>query len=143
MPADAEQDAQALIHLQRTELTQAFDAMCAGDTQVPPPMVLRALWWLDAQIDGATVADRNAQQRALQWDNGSRCTYRDGKLISLGSTMPPNPLTIEKVCGAWQTIRARLYTVQATNALPVTQMQVDFSQRANACLGQKDFGSSF
>lgn len=146
LPADVEADTDALIHLQRAELGQAFDDFCTGNPQehAPyPPWVLRALWWLEAQIDGIDVANRNAQQRALEWDNGSRCMYRDDKLVSLGSTQPPNPLTLEKVCRAWHDVRARLEGVPATSAPAVTQMKIDVSHRQDACTHLPNFGSSF
>lgn len=136
LPADVEADASALIRLQRNELGQAFEALCAGDEQARAPnahSVLRALWWFEAQTDGINAATRNAQGRAQEWENGTRCTYRDGKLVSGGATQPPIPLTLDKVCGAWHDIRARLNAAPGTSVLPVTQMQVDFSHRANAC----------
>jgi len=145
LPADVENDPEALNRLQRAELGQAFDAVCASPEGVPamnPRIVLRAFWWLEAQSEGVAAANQRAQERATKWDDGARCTYADGKQTRGAPTRPPNPLTNNVACGVWRGIRERLGDAPSSTAAPLTQMQVDFSKREGACLDKTDFGSS-
>jgi hypothetical protein len=142
-----ESDSAELIRLQRSQVRHAFEELCAEPGQEPLAQgfeVLRLLWWTEAQTEGIERANAHAQEHLASWDNGSRCRYRDGKMIMLGGTRPPNLLMPVDVCTDWKKL-----SLPADNASPPAEMphgldefHVDFSQRADACIDMPHSGSS-
>ena len=143
--ADTEADPQALLQLQRTQVHAALDAVCAGerDAQMADGYaVLRLLWWEEAAASGVDEANRNVQQRMLSWDNGERCSYRDGKWASQGPTLPPRRLLAGEVCEAWRKIASAAATSTASTAHGLEELQLDYAARPGACTHLPRSGAS-
>jgi hypothetical protein len=134
----------ALLVIERDEMRSAFDALCTEPDDVElydAFKITRELWWIQAQADGLDAANDAAQERLATWDDGFRCRYRDERMVALGHTNPPNPLTVGKVCEAWNEIRTRA-DGKLGDAPSLEAFGVDYSKREGACTHLDRNGSS-
>ena len=142
---EIESDADGLLVLERREVREAFDALCASpaDAELKSAFqITRELWWVETQTEGLDRANSAAQERLATWDNGARCKYRDGRMIALGSTDPPNPLTAGKVCSAWNADRAVFEEDPTAKPPSLDAFAVDYTQREGACTHLERDGST-
>jgi hypothetical protein len=145
LTADTETDPPSLLKLRRAEIVETFNHLCSTDPSAPVQEtyeVLRLLWWAETQASNRTVADTNAQARALAWDNGSRCKYQDGKMVSIGGTSPPFVLMTSHACELWKPISHSFTSTSISPPPPMSEFNVDYSARPQACMEQRNFGSS-
>jgi hypothetical protein len=142
---DIEADPDILLEVQRQQVSQAFDTLCAqpDNTEVRDPIeVTRELWWIETQTKGLVAANAGAQDRSVAWDNGSRCKYKDGQMIALGGTQPPNPLMKGTVCKVWDADRAAFASSPTGKPPALETFAVDYSTRVGACVNQPRNGAS-
>jgi hypothetical protein len=141
---DSESSPGDLLQLQRSELQRGFDSLCSQPDLQPigdAYAVLRELWWIEVQTADIATANRNAQQRAMAWDNGPVCEQAGSASVEPKNSSRP-ALLAEDVCRVWRADRARFNDSGIGVAHPMPEFQVDYSQRKGACAKLDRFGSS-
>lgn len=140
-----EQNPEAFVALERSEFTKSFSVFCGTQEPLEDRQdyeIIRMLWWADSQVVGVESANQIAQRRGNDWDNGMRCNYRDGQMISIGGTRPPNILKRETICSAWRGISKRFTKGPLTSPPTFSDFTIDYSKRDQACVEQPRMGSS-